>query len=795
METLREIGSCVSKLRSLLSETKKDLHRISTLQDSLSAVLEPLWISDDVTTIVESPPIWREFLSLVASGKVLSTSAESERALEKSQASRSKSWVGDGRAYARWIGKGVVELSLRKDESHKRAAAQLCGKAFSLGYKDDLVKTVLEAHLLGSRSRVDELQSLISRLARHEQRYFLHCTMNYVCTDCLPRKSLVEPKGDSEIRDGLIPGCVALVDAVISAPDTALRSMLSDWLLKSPGVGVEMYRVALAALPEDERAKVLQKSWEQFGDDLYIKHTPIMQQEALTQVLLLAVGYVHRVNRELVSKLARSSLHTKGVSTRLGTSSQKARLLGMVVGTAVSMLVDGPDTRMTFEFEKEDQDEVRWYQSLITINDRRGTLKDLSRDSQQTKNCTNGATTTTKAVKKAPMPSKTPTKSKIMVIEEVTSDDDDLIPYAKPDSDPEDDTDDATMVDRNKLKPPVYIRDLISGLQDTENHDRYRLALITAPNLVRRKADFGSEVKDRAEELAQIYAALSDPFEFEDFHDLRMQGLVAVLTAQPRQMGPWYARTFFTGDYSIGQRVAVLTAMGLIARELAGYEGQLGDQQRFPTKTLPERMHKLYADSTEVAAIAQQMEETMLQPVSTKKRRKLIKNDLAKLVAESFFFPLTGRWQMQGRMSTNHLSNMVLPHYLRTLALILSFSGTSSTSLPQMTSEFWDLLLSLRSNALSDVATLEAMLFSFLTILNVNEDKRRIATDHSKELIETHEWVNMVFERLNEGTSRLGTGPENEEQKCKTLAAGVLVATKEVVDAYQRLMVGDMLDM
>ena len=316
---------------------------------------------------------------------------------------------------------------------------------------------------------------------------------------------------------------------------------------------------------------------------------------------------------------------------------------------------------------------------------------------------------------------------------------------------------------------------------------------MTAPNLIRRKADFGSELKDRVEELAQIYAGLNDPFEFEDFHDLRMQGLIAVLVAQPKQMGPWYARTFFTGDYSIGQRVAVLSAMGLAARELSGYGEKQQHQQSFPTKTLPERLHKLYAESTEVTAIARKMEQTMLQPVTTKTRRKLIKNDLSKLVGDSF--PLTGRWQAQGRWSSNHLSNMMLPHYIRTLALLLSFSGNSSTSLPQMTSEFWDLLLSLRSNAMNDSVTLEAILFAFLTVLNVNEDKRRIATDYSKELIETHEWVNMVFEKLNGVSSGVIHGPDNEEQKCKTLAAGVLVATKEVIDAYHRLMLGDMVDM
>jgi len=200
-----------------------------------------------------------------------------------------------------------------------------------------------------------------------------------------------------------------------------------------------------------------------------------------------------------------------------------------------------------------------------------------------------------------------------------------------------------------------YIRDLISGLQDTENYDRHYLALITAAPLIRRKADFGSEVKDRCEELGSIFVSLPDTFELDDFDELRLQAMIAILIAQPKQMGPWYAHTFFSGDYSISQRASVLTTLGLGARELAGFSN--GDEEAekpFPTKTLPERLHKLYSDSSPINAVANQLEQTMLRPAAAaattkKKRTKIIRNDLARMVAESFFFPLTGRWQMHGQ--------------------------------------------------------------------------------------------------------------------------------------------------
>lgn len=43
---------------------------------------------------------------------------------------------------------------------------------------------------------------------------------------------------------------------------------------------------------------------------------------------------------------ARSSTHTGAISERLSSSSPKARFLGMVVGTAISQLIDKEGSRM-----------------------------------------------------------------------------------------------------------------------------------------------------------------------------------------------------------------------------------------------------------------------------------------------------------------------------------------------------------------------------------------------------------------------------------------------------------------
>lgn len=154
--------------------------------------------------------------------------------------------------------------------------------------------------------------------------------------------------------------------------------------------------------------------------------------------------------------------------------------------------------------------------------------------------------------------------------------------------------------------------------------------------------------------------------------------MIAVLLADPSKMGPWFSATFFNGDYSMGQRISVLTTLGLGARELAGMSREdmtltkynEGSPNTFPSKRLPDRLHKIYAiESAPIANISNALESSILRPIAAEaadqatgpnalkvrtfssrlavegKRQKAIPNQLAKVVADAFFLPLIGRWR------------------------------------------------------------------------------------------------------------------------------------------------------
>jgi len=801
------------------------LERIQALQTTLRETLESFFETDAASKsriVQEEPPafelardpaLWKETISLIPSGRILGIAAQAESALATGSGAVGEGlWIADGRAYVRWIARGVSALSTgSRDITAIKSASLLLGKSVGIGYTDELVAALVGA-MVFEKEQSETFYSVVATTTSWEQRQILTSLMSF-----LDHSSMTWAKSSSD--QSTVSATSTLLHGLLTQIPLLQAELVEQLLTRSHEM--ILIRASILALDTHHLHSLLERSWAHFGDKLHIKHKPIAQQESNARLLLLVAGRVNRSDPKKIIVLARSSNHGNAISDRLGSSSPRVRWLGMVVGTAISGLVDKEGSKMDFDIDDMKTGEAMWYQGLVHVDDNRSTVDDMIKIARMrtTESRSSGkaqAATKSKTLLKS---SAKPAKPSIIQI----VDEDDLVPYAKPDSDPEDSEEDATLVNRKKPKTPVYIRDLVSGIDDGDDYERHLLALSTAASLIRKKADFGSELKDRAEELASSLIGLNDNFDIEDWSDMRQQALIALIVAQPRTMGPWFAKMFFVGDYSLSQRSSMLTAIGVGCRELAGFRQENTSLMKrqdevnkngFPSKQLPDRLHRVYADqTTPVDAIARQLEQTMLRPVATKvrPRTKMLKNDLATLVADCFFFPMTGHWQTFSQSTTHKRSPLNDPTIVailtKTLTIILSAAGASSTALPQMISELWTLLLSLRSRALKHSPLLEAVLFGFLTILDVSE-KRGMAERNGSVLLETREWVGLVWEKLESegsvnlnGMVDLGIGEGDPEsgkkdvERCRYLAAGVLVKIKEIVDEYQRLLAGDLANM
>ena len=178
-----------------------------------------------------------------------------------------------------------------------------------------------------------------------------------------------------------------------------------------------------------------------------------------TQVLLLVAGYTHRSDPQQLVDLAKSSIYLNAISNRLAAPLPRSTVLGMIVGTAISELVDPNERRMNFGAEEIKSVEAQWYRNLTRLEDSIGSISDLKTTSPvATKEHPSSKVEVRNGKLYKGLAQSTPT-SKIVSIEEITngsySEEDDLPVYEKPDSDASDSDEDPTLVQRDKPSAPV----------------------------------------------------------------------------------------------------------------------------------------------------------------------------------------------------------------------------------------------------------------------------------------------------------------------------------------------------
>ena len=178
-----------------------------------------------------------------------------------------------------------------------------------------------------------------------------------------------------------------------------------------------------------------------------------------TQISLLLAGYSYRHNRRALETLSQSSVYLNAISNRLAASSNRARFLGMVLGNAVSGLVDAEDKRMKFTVEELNSPDGQWYINLTKVEDTIGLVKDLKPlEASSVKSLGKRARPVTSNTKPTKLTKPPNASSKIISIEEIndsSGSESDLPMYGKPDSDPSDDDEDPTLVQRNRPTAPV----------------------------------------------------------------------------------------------------------------------------------------------------------------------------------------------------------------------------------------------------------------------------------------------------------------------------------------------------
>lgn len=175
---------------------------------------------------------------------------------------------------------------------------------------------------------------------------------------------------------------------------------------------------------------------------------------------------------------------------------------------------------------------------------------------------------------------------------------------------------------------------------------------------------------------------MQDKYNLPRFDEFRLQTEVAIIVSMPLTMGRWFVHALFNADLNQEQRSTILVALGLSARELAGFGVEDAEslelpaitEDMFPSKRLPENMEALYSDGDKaISEISKRMAKVSLQPLAVEaadslsgpnalkvrtfssrmeverkrkqqqeqRRKRMSSQDIHKILPDGFFFPLS----------------------------------------------------------------------------------------------------------------------------------------------------------
>jgi telomere length regulation protein len=150
---------------------------------------------------------------------------------------------------------------------------------------DAILEEILDL-VLGTESDLAEFRGLMDMLPSSEQRMVLDAALRMLSKRYLSKISVNCDRDWWKADTSLISGAAAYLNNIV-LNDDARRAHLLSWLTSLSGagtgdaVGVRRAAIAVFSNSKNEMESILEKSLQQFGDQLYIKHTPTLQQEGI----------------------------------------------------------------------------------------------------------------------------------------------------------------------------------------------------------------------------------------------------------------------------------------------------------------------------------------------------------------------------------------------------------------------------------------------------------------------------------------------------------------------------------
>ncbi|KAG0260527.1 telomere binding protein [Mortierella polycephala] len=488
-------------------------------------------------------------------------------------------------------------------------------------------------------------------------------------------------------------------------------------------------------------AQAVKKAFTIWSDAMFVNHASADYQRYVSHQILLMIPYF---DTKVLLDMELFPVFGAGMSNWLELSNFERKRIGLVVAEEFSRAVDTVGSSADFDLDRTNS-EIQFARSLVQLKD--GALPYQMTAALKSNNTmesgagnikTKAISTTTQEIDidydddedpdaiGDPM-SRFNNGDYSSDSSSGEDDEDDLKPYEIEDeSDP--DEDDVGSIKKTKVAAPLYLRDLLSYMRANEDREKVETGLRTAVELIRRKS--GSlELEEFAEQLARTFVLAQDNFDTPNFYKLRENALVALVVTSPVIVAGVLTLEFYEKKNSIGQRMNILTALGLGAQELSGYNQSplsSATSSQAPPST-PTSKGMLSKDTRATALPAQQNQYSSGSLVTPKDSFASITSSIAlertrrfsqksfiessrpapkanafSNLAPAFLGGLLGRWggnrgagRERGFDVLQRAPFVLMKKYVMTVGVMVHFSG-NSPHLLAITREVFQFLLALR---------------------------------------------------------------------------------------------------
>ncbi|KAG0232814.1 Fanconi anemia group D2 protein [Actinomortierella wolfii] len=549
-----------------------------------------------------------------------------------------------------------------------------------------------------------------------------------------------------------IQQCAIFLSRLGYGPDTTLGNAVVEDALsfgKTYSTIVVRVLICLQSGWPDQKGKcngVLAKSFKRalsIWSDAHFIRNSVPDYQRLEQMLVI-IGYL---GANILDEEGTEAIFWSGMSEWLNLTNFDRKKLGLVLAEEVSKVVIETGKPVDFELDNSDSD-INFLRSLTQLRDgQQAVLKHPSSDVKAAERefdpispeeTASQTTTSTQAnVGQDSEDEEDPDavvdqfarletsdisgRSNFIglhgnITDEDDEDEDDLKPYAmEEESDPDEEL---GSLNKPKINPPIFLRDLNQYLRASEDREKAEIGLAEAENLIRKKA--GSlELDEYAERIASTLVTLQDSFEIPKFTEMREKALIALIVTSPLVVVRLLTTKFYEKSLSLGQRLTILSALGIAAQELSGHNVISEAKLTTPTSQ-KQKAQPLSKATTAVgtpasdatmppatiesirSAIALAQTRRFSQKSAVEARRMPAKSNPFSKLAPIFIGNLLGPWggnrgpgAEQGYDVIRKSPLILLDRYVATLGVFVYFGGNSPSLIP-MTRELFRFLLALR---------------------------------------------------------------------------------------------------